>query len=384
MSVRYQNDLRLPDKAIDLIDTACAKEKVKDKSFTIRRQNIVSAISKATKIPMDQIGISNNKSCIDLDKNIKKLVFGQDSAVDTLVEKVYVAKAGLKAHDKPMGAFLFTGPSGVGKTELAKQLAEELGLKLLRYDMSEFQEKHTVAKLIGAPPGYVGHDDSNTGGGALINDIQQHPNCVLLMDEIEKAHPDVVNVLLQLMDDGHITGSNSKKADFRNGILIMTSNLGASAADGNQIGFGSQEKIGEDDKAIKEFFKPEFRNRLDAICKFDKLSLLHVKRIVNKFINELNDLVKERGYKVMLSESAIDEIVSLGYDPKMGARPMQRKINDLIKVPMSKMILFGDLSLKSTIQVDFIDDDFIFSEKETQKLLPGVPKALTYGSESDS
>jgi len=333
LSIRYQNDLRLPDKAIDLIDTACAKEKVKDRKFTIQRKNIVAAISKATKIPMDQIGVSNNKSCIDLDANIKKLVFGQDDAVDTLVEKVYVAKAGLKAHDKPMGAFLFTGPTGVGKTELAKQLSEELGLQLLRYDMSEYQEKHTVAKLIGAPPGYVGFEDNNTGGGALINEIQKHPNCVLLMDEIEKAHPDVVNVLLQLMDDGRITGSNNKTADFRNGILIMTSNLGAAEGEGNKIGFGNQEKTGEDDKAMKDFFKPEFRNRLDAICKFDKLSTLNVKRIVNKFIAELNVLIKERGHKIILSETAIDEIVSLGYDPKMGARPINRKINEFDQSP---------------------------------------------------
>lgn len=377
LSVRYQNDLRLPDKAIDLIDTACAKEKVKGGSFQVNRKNIVAVIAKATKIPMDQIaGTETAASCKDLDVNIKKLVFGQDSAVDTVVEKVYVAKAGLKSHTKPMGSFLFTGPTGVGKTELAKQMAAELGLTLLRYDMSEYMEKHTVSKLIGAPPGYVGFDDSNAGSGLLIRDIQQNPNCILLLDEIEKAHPDVVNVLLALMDTGSLTGSTGKKADFRNGILVMTSNLGARAGEGNAIGFGKQEKKGEDDKATKAFFSPEFRNRLDAIVKFDKLSVLNVKRIVNKFNNELNELLKERGHKIKLSESAVDEIVKLGYDEKMGARPIERTINDLIKVPVSKMILFENLDSGATINVDLVEGEFQFNAATTVK-------ALTHDTESD-
>jgi ATP-dependent Clp protease ATP-binding subunit ClpA len=367
LSVRYQHDQRLPDKAIDLIDTACAKMKVKNKSFTIQRKNIIAAISKATKIPMDQIGTSNNnKTCVDLDANIKKVVFGQDGAIERLVEKVYVAKAGLKSHEKPMGSFLFTGPTGVGKTELAKRLAESLGLKLLRYDMSEYMEKHTVAKLIGAPPGYVGFDDSNTGGGQLINDIQHSPNCIVLLDEIEKAHPDVLNILLQLMDAGRLTGSNGKTADFRNGILIMTSNLGAKEGDANRIGFGAQQKSGEDDKATKNFFSPEFRNRLDAICKFNALDTLHVKRIVNKFVGEMNDLIRERGHAIRLTELATDEIVRLGYDPKMGARPIERMINDHIKVPVSKMMLFDELPTKSVITVDFLDGDFLFSHSTAQ------------------
>jgi len=378
LSVRYQNDLRLPDKAIDLIDTACAKEKVKGGSFQVNRKHIVAVIAKSTKIPMDQIaGTETAASCQDLDVNIKKLVFGQDSAVDTVVEKVYVAKAGLKSHTKPMGSFLFTGPTGVGKTELAKQLAAELGLTLLRYDMSEYMEKHTVSKLIGAPPGYVGFDDSNAGSGLLIRDIQQNPNCILLLDEIEKAHPDVVNVLLALMDSGSLTGSTGKKADFRNGILIMTANLGARAGEGNRIGFNDQEKTGEDDKATKAFFSPEFRNRLDAIVKFDKLSILNVKRIVNKFNNELNELLKERGHKIKLSEAAIDEIVKLGYDSKMGARPIERTINDMIKVPVSKMILFDNLDSGATINVDLVEGEFQFNAATTVK-------ALTHDTESDS
>ena len=377
LSVRYQNDLRLPDKAIDLIDTACAKEKVKNgDSFQINRSHIVSVIAKVTKIPMDQIaGTETAASCKNLDVNIKKFVFGQDEAIDTVVEKVYVAKAGLKSHTKPMGSFLFTGPTGVGKTELAKQMAEELGLTLLRYDMSEYMEKHTVSKLIGAPPGYVGFDDSNAGSGLLIQDINQNPNCLLLLDEIEKAHPDVVNILLALMDSGQVTGSTGKKADFRNGILVMTANLGAKAGEENAIGFGSQEKTGEDDKATKAFFAPEFRNRLDAIVKFHKLSTLNVKRIVNKFTKEMNELLKERGHKIKLSETAIDKIVELGYDSKMGARPIERTINDMIKVPVSKMILFEDLESGSTINVDIVEGEFVFNAATTVKALTHEPEA---------
>jgi len=378
LSVRYQNDLRLPDKAIDLIDTASAKEKVRagGKAFTINRANIVAVIAKATKIPMDQIaGTETATSCANMDVNIKKLVFGQDDAVDTVVEKVYVAKAGLKSHTKPMGSFLFTGPTGVGKTELAKQLADELGLTLLRYDMSEYMEKHTVSKLIGAPPGYVGFDDSNAGSGLLISDIQKHPNALLLLDEIEKAHPDVMNVLLALMDTGQLTGSTGKKADFRNGMLCMSANLGAREGEGNRVGFGDQEKTGEDDKAIKTFFSPEFRNRLDAIVKFRKLSTLNIKRIVNKFMNEMNELLKERNHKIKLSESASDELVRLGYDPKMGARPLERTINDKIKVPVSKMMLFEDLQPGATIDVDLVDGEFMFNARSTVKALTHEPES---------
>ena len=360
LSVRYQNELRLPDKAIDLIDTACAAEKVKEVEFEIGRDHIIAVISKVTKIPMDQIGTTqDNNTVVDLDGEIKKVVFGQDDAVDTLVKAVYVAKAGLKAHDKPMGSFLFLGPTGVGKTELSKATAEKLGLKFLRYDMSEYMEKHSVAKLIGAPPGYVGYD--NGGDGQLIKDIQKYPNCLILLDEVEKAHPDVLNVVLQLMDNGRITGSQGKSADFRNGFLIMTSNLGASAADTNAIGFGDQEKVGEDDKAMKKFFTPEFRNRLDATCKFEKLSLLNIKRVVNKFVNELNTLIKERGYKIALTEAAIDHLAEIGYDPKMGARPLNRKIHEHIKVPVSKMMLFDSIEEGSTINVDLFEGEFTFA-----------------------
>ena len=362
LSVRYQPDKKLPDKAIDLIDTACAKLKINAMAWTCRKNHIVDIISKFTKIPAEQIGSESTKTLVDLEQTVKTKLFGQDTVVETVLEKIYVARAGLKAMNKPIGNFLFLGPTGTGKTELAKLLAEGMGMKLLRYDMSEFQEKHALAKLIGAPPGYVGYDDSNLGGGLLISDIEKNPNCIILFDEIEKAHPDVTNILLQLMDEGIITSSNGKKADARNAIVILTSNLGASAGEQNNIGFGRQlEKSGEDDKAVKDFFKPEFRNRLDGICKFNKLDEVSIKKIVAKFINEINDLLSEKSIKIRLTEVAVDHLAEVGYDSKMGARPLGRKISDLIKVPLSKKILFETIPAHTIIEVDWVDDKFKFN-----------------------
>jgi ATP-dependent Clp protease ATP-binding subunit ClpA len=244
---------------------------------------------------------------------------------------------------------------------LAKLVADNLGMKLLRYDMSEYQEKHTVAKLIGAPPGYVGYDDGATGGGKLINDIEKNPNSVMLFDEIEKAHPDVSNILLSVMDEGKITSSNGKIADCRNCIVILTSNLGASASEQNAIGFGrSLQKDGEDDKAVKDFFKPEFRNRLDGIIKFKKLDELSMRRIVSKFVIEINELLADKQLKVRLTEGAVDEIIKTGFDAKMGARPVKRKINEIVKVPLSKKILFENLEPNSVVLVDFKDGAYTF------------------------
>lgn len=362
LSVRYQPDKKLPDKAIDLVDTACAKLKINAMTWTCRKNHIVDIISKFTKIPAEQIGSESTKTLVDLEQTVKTKLFGQDAVVETVLEKIYVARAGLKAMNKPIGNFLFLGPTGTGKTELAKLLAEGMGMKLLRYDMSEFQEKHALAKLIGAPPGYVGYDDSNLGGGLLISDIEKNPNCIILFDEIEKAHPDVTNILLQLMDEGIITSSNGKKADARNAIVILTSNLGASANEQNNIGFGRQlEKSGEDDKAVKDFFKPEFRNRLDGICKFNKLDEISIKKIVAKFINEINDLLSEKSIRIRLTEGAVDYLAKVGYDSKMGARPLGRKISDLIKVPLSKKILFETIPAHTIIEVDWLEDVFKFN-----------------------
>ena len=370
LSVRYQTDKKLPDKAIDLIDICCARRKLAETTWTITRSDIVDALSKMTKIPVEQIGSTENSKGIEsLEVKIKDKLFGQDRAIETVLEKIYVSRAGLKAINKPIGNFLFLGPTGTGKTELAKLLAENLGMKLMRYDMSEYQERHAVAKLIGAPPGYVGYDDGNLGGGLLISDIEKNPNSVILMDEIEKAHPDVSNILLQMMDEGTITSSNGKKADCRNSIIILTSNLGAADNEKHTIGFTTVlEKSGEDDKAVKDFFKPEFRNRLDGVVKFSKLDNLSMRKIVNKFINELNDLLQDKQLRVRLTEKAVDELVVNGFDPKMGARPLQRKINDVIKVPLSKKILFDNVSAGTTIIVDFTNKEFIFQPVETSNL----------------
>jgi ATP-dependent Clp protease ATP-binding subunit ClpA len=363
LTVRYQTDKKLPDKAIDAIDAACARLKIREKNFKVSRHHVVEIISKSTKIPVDQIGVSDNGSALtNLESDIKQHLYGQDAVVDNVLEKIYVAKAGLKSLNKPIGSFLFTGPTGTGKTELAKLLSQHMGMRFIRFDMSEFQEKHSVAKLIGAPPGYVGYEDGNLGGGLLIKEIEKNPNSVILLDEVEKAHPDVFNVMLSVIDEGRATASNGKIGDFRNCIVIMTSNLGAADNERNYMGFGRElEKSSEDERAIKEFFKPEFRNRLDAVCKFNKLSHLDMRKVVTKFINELNVLLEDKDIKIRTTEACVDLLVQQGFDAKMGARPLARKINELIKVPLSKKILFEDIIPGSTVLVDAADGKITFT-----------------------
>lgn len=368
-SIRYIQDKKLPDKAIDLIDMACAKEKIKDEEFTITKANILELVSRQTKVPLDQLTAKADTVTISLEDAIKSKLYGQDNAVDSVLEKVYISKAGLKDIGKPVASFLFVGPTGTGKTELAKLLALNLGMKLTRYDMSEYQEKHSVAKFIGAPPGYVGYEDGNLGGGLLISDIEKNPYSILLFDEIEKAHPDVYNVLLQLMDEGRAASSNGKKADARNCIVILTSNLGAVEMENNNIGFGEL-KRGKDtqDKEIKKFFKPEFRNRLDGIVTFKSLDKLSIRKVVNKFIAELNDLLAQKGMRIRCTEACIDALAEQGYDEKMGARPLGRVISDKIKTPLSKKILFEKLESNSIITVDFSKDkdEFTFEVSELE------------------
>jgi len=385
-SVRYQTDKKLPDKAIDLIDTASAKQRVRpdyQNGTSIVRSHIIECISKVTKIPMDQIGNeSEGSGLINLASNIKHHLYGQDLAVETVLEKIYVAKAGMKSLNKPMGSFLFLGPTGTGKTELAKLLAQNLNMKLLRYDMSEYQEKHSIAKLIGAPPGYVGYDDSNIGGGLLISSIEKNPNSIVLFDEIEKAHPDVSNVLLQFMDEGFITSSNGKRADARNCILIMTSNLGAQDNERNTIGFSTNlERTGEDDRAVKDFFRPEFRNRLDGICKFRHLETASMRSIVYKFMEEINDLLSDRRIKLRLTDAAVDFLIERGFDRKMGARPLHRTINELIRVPVSRRILFENLVNGSTINIDCVDRQLTFNTVSFS-LFPAIPDSSSRVTEN--
>jgi ATP-dependent Clp protease ATP-binding subunit ClpA len=341
---RYIHDRKNPDKAIDLLDASCARERVKDEgTVTVTKEMIQAQVSRVAGVPVDRLQNERSAKIVDLESNIKQKLYGQDTAVDAVLERVYINFAGIGNAKRPISSFLFLGPTGTGKTELAKLLSEHLEMKLLRYDMSEYQEKHTVSSLIGAPPGYVGFEDGNIGGGKLISDISKNPYAVILFDEIEKAHSDVTNILLQMLDEGHITSANGKRVDVKNCIIIMTSNLGAQANDANNIGFGSLEKSGEEDRAMKDFFRPELRNRIDRICKFNKLDTLAIKKIVLKFVDELRASMTHKNIRLVLTEPVIDHLADKGYDSKMGARPLSRKIDELIRVPLSKQMLFDCL-----------------------------------------
>jgi len=345
LSGRYIHDRKNPDKSIDLLNGACARERVKDAgTVTITREMILAQVSRVANVPMDRLQNERSTKILELENNIKQKLYGQDLAVDSVLERVYINFSGIGNETRPMASFLFLGPTGTGKTELAKLLSENLDMPLLKYDMSEYQEKHTVSSLIGAPPGYVGFEDSNIGGGKLISDLSKNPFAIILFDEIEKAHPDVSNILLQMLDEGHITSSAGKRVDVKNTIIILTSNLGARDNEGNAIGFGSQEKSGNEEKAMKEFFKPELRNRIDQICRFNRLDQLAIKKIVIKFADQLKASLNNKNIRLNMSEAVIDMLADKGYDPKMGARPLSRKIDELIRVPLSKKILFDRLS----------------------------------------
>jgi ATP-dependent Clp protease ATP-binding subunit ClpA len=373
---RYIHDRKNPDKSIDLIDAASARERVKDRGLaTVTKDLIMAQLSRVTGVPLDRLQNERSSKIVELESNIKQKLYGQDQAVDAVLERVYINFSGIGNEKKPVASFLFLGPTGTGKTELAKLLATNLDMKLLKYDMSEYQEKHTVSSLIGAPPGYVGFEDGNVGGGKLISDVSKNPFCILLFDEIEKAHPDVINIMLQMLDEARITSANGKSVDLKNAIIIMTSNLGARDNESNNIGFGQVlEKTGSEDKAMKEFFKPELRNRIDRICKFVKLDTLAIKKIVVKFIDELQTSLTAKDIKLTLTESVIDMLADKGYDPKMGARPLGRKIDELIRVPLSKKILFDRLT-NCTVHAITNDNniDFIVETSEP-RALPMVNK----------
>ena len=329
LSIKYQSDKKLPDKAIDLIDLACSRfnlTNVEEKIVTAK--GIEFELAKVVKLPAETVSQTETDNLANLEKNLKKVVYGQDDAIDGIVDKILVSQAGLKPDDKPIGSFVFMGPTGTGKTETAKQLSAQLGVELVRFDMSEYQEKHSVSKLIGSPPGYVGHEDN---AGLLITKLQENPNCVLLLDEIEKAHPDVSQILLQVMDNGKVTGSNGKEADARNCVLILTTNLGAQDADKNTIGFGDAFEKEYEDTSLKKFFAPEFRNRLDGVITFAKLGKEVMMKIVGKFLVELKDMVAQKDVTIHVTDEALDALVDKGFDPKMGARPLQRVIDKEIK-----------------------------------------------------
>ena len=363
-STKFIADKKLPDKAIDVIDVACARLRLNGvKDGKIDHEEIIHEISVMTGISIEQLSQKQASNLKTLDEKMKLQVFGQDKAISTITDKILVARAGLKSLTKPVGSFLFLGPTGCGKTETARQLAKTLGVELIRFDMSEYQEKHSIAKLIGSPPGYVGYEDSNMGGGMFINEVEKNPHAVVLFDEIEKAHRDVSNMLLQVMDYGTVTGSNGKKADCRNITLIMTSNLGAEASERNNIGFGKSERSGEDDKALKQFFPPEFRNRLDAVIKFDKLGKDTMRSVVKKFLQELNTMTMEKDVEVNATDEAIEFLMKKGFDAKLGARPLQRVIDDEIKKPLSKMMLFGELTAGGMVEVSLADEKLIVNFK---------------------
>ena len=384
LSVKYMSDKKLPDKAIDIIDCAAARYKLKDDPETegveqiVDIEQVVYELSKMINMPLETVAQKESKNLVDLESGMKAAVYGQDGAVDTLLDKIFVAQAGMKSANKPIGSFLFLGPTGCGKTETAKQLAEKMSMPLVRFDMSEYQEKHSVARLIGAPPGYVGYEDN---AGQLITKLQETPNCILLLDEIEKAHPDVSNILLGFMDNGFITGSNGKLADGRNCILVMTSNLGARDNENNTIGFGELDKDGEDDKALKKFFAPEFRNRLDAVIKFSKLSQNVVSQIVKKFISELNAQLKDKNIEINLNADSVKWLASNGFDSKMGARPLARLIDNKIKSPLSRKVLFGELQTGGKVNVSIDNEELVFEITEMPKPLSKEEKrALKKGT----
>ena len=368
LSIKYQTDKKLPDKAIDLIDVACARFKVRDQeeNKVVTEDSIQFELAKMIKLPEEQVKERESENLAHLEDNLKSVVYGQDKAVEDIVDKILVAQAGLKSENKPIGSFVFMGPTGVGKTELSKQLATQMGVKLVRFDMSEYQEKHSVSKLIGSPPGYVGFEED---AGQLIKKLQEHPNCVLLLDEVEKAHPDISSILLQVMDNGRITGSNGKEADARNCILIMTTNLGAQEAEKNAIGFTESMDKEYEDGELKKFFPPEFRNRLDGVVTFGKLDKPVMLKIVGKFLLELKNQVKDKDIAITVTDEALDYLVDKGFNPKMGARPLQRVIDNDIKRPLSRKMLFGDLKTGGSVTIDYRDNelklDCLVEENET-------------------
>ena len=360
LSVKYQTDKKLPDKAIDLIDLACSRFNLKlaDERVVSERE-IQFELAKMINLPEEQVMETESNNLATLQDKLQAQVYGQDLAVQEVVDKIMVAQAGLKSENKPVGSFVFMGPTGCGKTETAKALAKNLGVKLLRFDMSEYQEKHSISKLIGSPPGYVGFEEN---AGLLITQIQENPNAVLLFDEVEKSHPDVSTVLLQMMDNGFVTGSNGKKADCRNLILILTTNAGAQDAEKNQIGFGSQSKE-YTSKDLNKFFTPEFRNRLDGIMTFNKLGKDSMAKVVNKFLDEVREQVKEKGIRIKVNKEATDWLIEKGFDPKMGARPLQRVIDKEIKRDLARMMLFGDLKAGGWLTVTVEGDKLLLIAK---------------------
>ena len=359
LAEKYITDRRLPDKAIDVIDEAGANRQLQPEATrrkTINVQDIETIIAKMARIPPKSVSASDKEALRSLERNLKMVVFGQDEAIDQLSAAIKMSRSGLGHEDKPIGSFLFAGPTGVGKTEVTRQLAKILGIELIRFDMSEYMERHTVSRLIGAPPGYVGYDE----GGLLTDAVLKAPHAVLLLDEIEKAHPDVFNLLLQVMDHGTLTDTNGRKVDFRNIILVMTSNAGAEEASRASMGFTRQDHSSDAMEVVKRVFTPEFRNRLDSIIQFNALAPRFVRNVVDKFIIQLESQLEEKKVALIIDETARDWLALEGYDEKMGARPMARLIQEHIKKPLAEEVLFGRLTQGGTVRVRFQDGELKF------------------------
>jgi ATP-dependent Clp protease ATP-binding subunit ClpA len=360
LSARYIGDRKLPDKAIDVIDEVGAAQMLlppsrRKKTITVR--DVEAVVAKIARIPPRRVSRDDKETLANLETGLKAMVFGQDKAISSLASAIKLARAGLREPEKPIGSYLFSGPTGVGKTEVARQLARIMGIELIRFDMSEYMERHTVSRLLGAPPGYVGFDQ----GGLLTDAIDQHPHAVLLLDEIEKAHPDLFNILLQVMDYGKLTDHNGKTIDFRNVILIMTTNAGAADLAKPPIGFERVERVGDDEEAINRMFTPEFRNRLDAIVGFDRLSPEIMARVVDKFVMELEEQLADRGVTITLDAAARGWLSEKGYDQKYGARPLARVIQEHVKKPLSDELLFGKLAKGGTVKVGVADGKLTFA-----------------------
>ncbi|MEX3016427.1 ATP-dependent Clp protease ATP-binding subunit ClpA [Gymnodinialimonas hymeniacidonis] len=368
LSSRYINDRKLPDKAIDVIDEAGAAQHLVAESKrrkTIGTKEIEDVVAKIARIPPKNVSKDDAEVLKDLEVSLKRVVFGQDTAIEALASSIKLARAGLREPEKPIGNYLFAGPTGVGKTEVAKQLADTLGVEMLRFDMSEYMEKHAVSRLIGAPPGYVGFDQ----GGLLTDGVDQHPHCVLLLDEIEKAHPDVFNILLQVMDHGTLTDHNGRSVDFRNVVLIMTSNAGAAEQAKAAIGFGRDRREGEDTAAIERTFTPEFRNRLDAVISFGALPKDVILQVVEKFVLQLEAQLMDRNVTIELTKPAAEWLADKGYDDRMGARPLGRVIQEHIKKPLAEELLFGKLAKGGNVKVGVKDGEIELRIEE-----PGSPR----------
>ncbi len=367
LSSRYINDRYLPDKAIDVVDEAGAKQQLLPKSKrkkTISEIDVEKIVASIARVPEKTVSSSDKVSLEKLEENLKRVIFGQDQAVGSLAASIKLSRAGLGLVEKPVGSFLFSGPTGVGKTELSKQLALIMGIEFIRFDMSEYMERHTVSRLIGAPPGYVGYDQ----GGLLTESVTKHPHSVILLDEMEKAHPEVFNILLQVMDHGTLTDNNGRKADFRNVVLVMTTNAGAHDMSRASMGFNVQDHTSDGAEIIKKTFSPEFRNRLDAIIPFNPLSIEVIKTVVDKFLVELQAQLDEKKVQLEVSEKARDWIADKGYDKTMGARPMQRLIQENIKKPLAEELLFGQFSSKGgVVYVDQKEDGLSLKFKESIK-----------------